>query len=68
MKTFNLRGLVSINLTVEAEEMTLQRAEELLEAAATCLELDFETYTPDGAVAGSMGCVVFDSTYVEDAE
>lgn len=59
-KKFVLTGLVSINITVEAEDMTYKTAETLLEEAATCLELEFGDYTPEGVVAGWTGCVVFE--------
>ena len=69
MKTFRVRAMVSVYITVEAEDLTYERAEELMEEAVNCLEWDLETNPPEGLGAASIGCaydVEFDD--VEDVE
>ena len=69
MKTFRLRAMVSVYITVEAEDLTYERAEELVEGAVECLNWDLETSLPEGVASASIGCaydVEFDD--VEDVE
>ena len=55
MKRYYINAVVTVYLTVEAEDMTSERAEELMDEAATCLEFRFEEFKPEGTLGGSVG-------------
>ena len=65
MKRYYLRALVSINITVEAEHMDEERAEQLLEDAATCLDWNFEDFKPEGTVSACTGMAIFEPYWNE---
>lgn len=67
MKKYYLRAMVSVYITVEAEDMTYERAEELMDAATTCLELNFEEFKPEGTVGGSIGSA-YDVEFDDETE
>lgn len=67
MKRYYINAMVSVYLTVEAEDMTYERAEELMGEAVTCLELNFEEFKPEGTLGGSVGDA-YDVEFDSDAD
>lgn len=63
MKTYVVTGLISITATVRVKKMDCEIAEGILEEIASCIDLNFGEFKPDGLVSADVGQTAFDAEW-----